>query len=64
MRAEDEEGFAWDARGIDDQGRTIMQISWYADALGFGLSLQGSERTQIGKDGSGYGKGLPRINRP
>ena len=27
-------------------------------------SLQGSERTQIGKDGSGCGKGLPRINRP
>jgi malonyl CoA-acyl carrier protein transacylase len=26
MRMEDEEGFVWDARGIDDQGRTIMQL--------------------------------------
>jgi malonyl CoA-acyl carrier protein transacylase len=26
MRAEDEKGFVWDARGIDDQGRTIMQV--------------------------------------
>ena len=26
MRAQDHEGLAWDARGIDDQGRTIMQI--------------------------------------
>jgi 3-hydroxymyristoyl/3-hydroxydecanoyl-(acyl carrier protein) dehydratase len=26
MRAQDEEGLFWDARGIDDQGRTIMQI--------------------------------------
>jgi malonyl CoA-acyl carrier protein transacylase len=26
MRAQDDEGVAWDARGIDDQGRTIMQI--------------------------------------
>jgi hypothetical protein len=26
MRAQDDEGLAWDARGIDDQGRTIMQI--------------------------------------
>jgi 3-hydroxymyristoyl/3-hydroxydecanoyl-(acyl carrier protein) dehydratase len=26
MRARDDEGFAWDARGIDDQGLTIMQI--------------------------------------
>ena len=25
-RAQDDEGFAWDARGIDDEGRTIMQI--------------------------------------
>ena len=38
MRAQDEEGLAWDARGIDDQGRTIMQIRGIADALGFGLS--------------------------
>ncbi|MFI5294847.1 MAG: SDR family NAD(P)-dependent oxidoreductase, partial [Thermodesulfovibrionales bacterium] len=27
MRAQDDEGLSWDARGIDDQGRTIMQIS-------------------------------------
>jgi hypothetical protein len=26
MRAQDHEGLAWDARGLDDQGRTIMQI--------------------------------------
>jgi NAD(P)-dependent dehydrogenase (short-subunit alcohol dehydrogenase family) len=26
MRAQDDEGLAWDARGIDDQGRTIMQV--------------------------------------
>jgi NAD(P)-dependent dehydrogenase (short-subunit alcohol dehydrogenase family)/3-hydroxymyristoyl/3-hydroxydecanoyl-(acyl carrier protein) dehydratase len=26
MRAQDDEGLSWDARGIDDQGRTIMQI--------------------------------------
>jgi hypothetical protein len=26
MRAQDNEGFTWDARGIDDQGRTIMRI--------------------------------------
>jgi hypothetical protein len=26
MKAQDEEGLAWDARGIDDQGRAIMQI--------------------------------------
>jgi hypothetical protein len=26
MRAQDDEGLAWDARGLDDQGRTIMQI--------------------------------------
>ena len=26
LRVQDEEGLAWDARGIDDQGRTIMQI--------------------------------------
>ncbi|HME43876.1 MAG TPA: SDR family oxidoreductase [Syntrophorhabdales bacterium] len=26
MRAQDEEGLSWDARGIDDQGRTIMQV--------------------------------------
>ena len=27
MRTRDEEGFAWDARGLDDQGRAIMQVS-------------------------------------
>ena len=26
MRAQDHEGLTWDARGIDDQGRTIMQV--------------------------------------
>jgi 3-hydroxymyristoyl/3-hydroxydecanoyl-(acyl carrier protein) dehydratase len=26
MRMEDEKGFVWDAGGIDDQGRTIMQV--------------------------------------
>jgi len=36
MRAQDEEGLSWDARGIDDQGRTIMQIygirmQWVSD---------------------------------
>jgi len=27
MRAQDEEGYVWDARGVDDQGRTIMHVS-------------------------------------
>jgi hypothetical protein len=27
MRMEDERGFVWDARGIDDQGHTIMQVN-------------------------------------
>jgi hypothetical protein len=36
MRAQDEEGVAWDARGLDDQGRAIMQVSgmrmnWVSD---------------------------------
>ena len=26
MRAQDEDGLSWDARGIDNQGRTIMQV--------------------------------------
>jgi len=26
MRMEDEQGFVWDARGIDDQGCAIMQV--------------------------------------
>jgi len=26
MRVQDEEGLSWDARGIDDQGRTIIQV--------------------------------------
>jgi hypothetical protein len=26
LRARDEDGLVWDARGIDEQGRTIMQI--------------------------------------
>ena len=36
MRAQNEQGFSWDARGLDEQGRTIMQVSnmqmhWVAD---------------------------------
>jgi hypothetical protein len=36
MRAQDDSGLTWDARGIDDQGRIIMQISgirmhWVSD---------------------------------
>jgi len=36
MRAQNEQGFSWDARGLDDQGRTIMQVSnmrlhWVSD---------------------------------
>jgi NAD(P)-dependent dehydrogenase (short-subunit alcohol dehydrogenase family) len=36
LRARDEEGVAWDARGLDDQGRAIMQVSgmrmnWVSD---------------------------------
>jgi len=36
MRAQNEQGFTWDARGLDDQGRTIMQVSnmrmhWVSD---------------------------------
>ena len=36
MRAQDDEGLVWDARGIDDQGRTIMQVygihmQWVSD---------------------------------
>jgi NAD(P)-dependent dehydrogenase (short-subunit alcohol dehydrogenase family)/acyl carrier protein len=36
MRAQDEEGFSWTARGLDEQGRTIMQVvdmrmHWVAD---------------------------------
>ena len=35
-RAQDEDGFFWDAKGIDDQGRTIMQVrdlhmKWVSD---------------------------------
>jgi hypothetical protein len=26
MRSQDDELLTWDARGIDDQGRTIMQL--------------------------------------
>ena len=26
LRAQDKEGLVWDARGIDDQGQTIMQV--------------------------------------
>ena len=26
MRVQDEQGLVWDARGIDDQGRAIMQV--------------------------------------
>jgi 3-hydroxymyristoyl/3-hydroxydecanoyl-(acyl carrier protein) dehydratase len=36
LRTQDKEGYAWDARGIDDQGRTIMQVDdlrmhWVSD---------------------------------
>ena len=36
MRVQDEEGLAWDARGLDDQGRAIMQVAdmrmrWVSD---------------------------------
>ena len=36
MRAQDDEGLSWDARGIDDQGRILMQINglrmhWVSD---------------------------------
>ena len=27
LRAQDEQGFTWDARGLDEQGRTLMQIA-------------------------------------
>jgi hypothetical protein len=27
MRMEDEKGFVWDIRGVDDQGRAIMQVT-------------------------------------
>ena len=27
MRSEDEQGFVWDVRGVDDQGRAIMQVT-------------------------------------
>jgi hypothetical protein len=36
MRSQNEQGITWDTRGIDDQGRTIMQVSnlrmiWVSD---------------------------------
>ncbi len=36
MRTQNEQGFSWDARGLDEQGRTIMQVAkmrmhWVAD---------------------------------
>jgi acyl-coenzyme A thioesterase PaaI-like protein len=36
MRAQGDEGLAWDVRGVDDQGRTVMQVSglrmqWVSD---------------------------------
>lgn len=36
MRAQNEQGLSWDARGVDDQGRNIMQVSnlrmhWISD---------------------------------
>jgi hypothetical protein len=36
MRAQNEQGLTWDARGLDDQGLTIMQVSnmrmhWVSD---------------------------------
>jgi hypothetical protein len=26
LRVQDQESLAWDARGLDDQGRTLMQV--------------------------------------
>lgn len=36
MRSQDEQGLTWDARGVDDEGRTIMQVThmrmhWVSD---------------------------------
>lgn len=36
VRAQDAEGLAWDARGLDDQGHTVMQVhgmrlNWVSD---------------------------------
>jgi hypothetical protein len=36
LRSQNEQGFSWDARGLDEQGRTIMQVAdmrmhWVAD---------------------------------
>ena len=36
MQSQNEQGFTWDARGVDDQGHAIMQVSnmrmnWVAD---------------------------------
>ncbi|MHB8789774.1 MAG: SDR family NAD(P)-dependent oxidoreductase [Desulfobulbaceae bacterium] len=36
MRSQNEQGFSWDARGLDEQGRTIMQVAnmrmqWVSD---------------------------------
>jgi 3-hydroxymyristoyl/3-hydroxydecanoyl-(acyl carrier protein) dehydratase len=36
LRAQDDEGLSWEARGIDDQDRAVMQISglgmhWFSD---------------------------------
>jgi hypothetical protein len=36
MRAQNEQGLTWDARGLDEQGRTIMQVAnmrmqWVSD---------------------------------
>jgi len=27
LRTQDDQGFSWDARGLDEQGRTLMQIA-------------------------------------
>jgi len=40
MRAQDDKGFAWDARGIGDKRPHYYAGLWVADALGFGLSLK------------------------
>ena len=36
LRVQDEEGFAWDARGLDEQGRAVIQVQnmrmhWVSD---------------------------------
>jgi hypothetical protein len=43
MRARDDEGFSWDARGIDEQDRAIMQVS------GIRMHWLRAEPSELGK---------------